>query len=475
MTKQTDPVRPPLWLLFTALVIAELVCSLESGMIYVAISGLYEEYGDPVAVGWLLTAFTLTAAASAALSGRLGDLYGRRRVMVWMLVIAFSGSMLSALHSDLDWIIAGRAIQGVSMAILPLGFGILRETVEERHLGLGISIIGATYTVGAGIGVIVGGLVVDNWHWQGLFVISAGMAALAIVLVLAIIPRSRPATDRTSLDIIGGILFAPAIAATLYGLTEGAGNGWTPFILSLIAAGIGLMAVWAWYELRHPNPLIDIRLLGRRQVRLANLNILAISLGPLLGPAIFLPFLQQPIWTGIGFGISATFAAVIKIPANVLASVAALGSGALSKQIPVRTLMIASSAASVSGWAGLALVSDHFWPSVVMIVVLIVPSGSVLLVLTPQLVIGAVPEDRTSEATGLTQVVRAFGKAVGLQVIALGMASSQVIGSEGTTFPGPSAYIAVFCACALFSVWSLVLMLRLPRTLSENNVSTLDA
>src|SRR5690606_8318103 len=161
------------WWLYAALVSAELVCSLESGMIYVAISGLYEQYGDPVAVGWLLTAFTLTAAASAAVAGRLGDLYGRRRVMLWMLAIAFSGSLLSATHPDLDWIIAGRAIQGVSMAILPLGFGILRENVDERHLGLGVSIIGATYTVGGGIGVIIGGVVVDNWHWQGLFHISA--------------------------------------------------------------------------------------------------------------------------------------------------------------------------------------------------------------------------------------------------------------------------------------------------------------
>lgn len=451
-------------LMFAALVSAELTCSLESGMIYVAISGLYEQYGDPVGVGWLLTAFTLTAAASAAVAGRLGDLFGRRRVMIIMLMIAFGGSMLSALHSELEWIIAGRAIQGVSMAILPLGFGILRENVDERHLGLGVSVIGATYTVGGGIGVIIGGLVVDYWHWQGLFFISAGLALLSILFVLAAIPPSKPSKDKNGLDIIGGVLFAPAVAIVLYGLVKGAGNGWAPQVLLLIAGGIALMALWAWHELRHPNPLIDIRLLGRSQVRLANLNILAISLGPLLGPAIYLPFLQQPVWTGIGFGISATMAAIVKIPANLLASIAALGSGALSKRIPVRTLMIVSAVASVAGWAGLAAAHGSFTLSVIMIVVLIVPSGSVLLVLTPQLVISAVPEARTSEATGLTQVVRAFGKAVGLQLIALGLASAQVISHDGsTTFPGPDAYIVVFVACAALSAWSLMLMLRLPR------------
>jgi len=250
----------------------------------------------------------------------------------------------------------------------------------------------------------------------------------------------------------------------LFGLVEGASDGWTGSTIALIVGGLALMAGWAWYELRHPNPLIDIRLLGRRQVRLANLNILAISLGPLLGPAIYLPFLQQPAWTGIGFGITATMAAIVKIPANILASVAALGSGALTKRIPVRTLMIISAAASIAGWAGLATLSGYFWPSVIMIVLLIVPSGSVLLVLTPQLVMDAVPEERTSEATGLTQVVRAFGKAVGLQIIALGLASAQVARPDGTTFPGSSAYLIVFAVCALLRLWSRFLMMRLPRS-----------
>ncbi|MCB2075734.1 MAG: MFS transporter [Novosphingobium sp.] len=433
-------------------------------MIYVAISILYEQYGDPVGVGWLLTAFTLTAAASAAVAGRLGDLYGRRRVMIVMLLIACSGSLLSALHSELEWIIAGRAIQGVSMAILPLGFGILREHVDNRHLGLGVSVIGATYTVGGGVGVVIGGLVVDNWYWQGLFFISAGLAAFSILFVLACIPPSKVVARQKHVDVLGGVLFAPAVALILYGLVEGAQAAWAPRLLGLIATGMVVLAIWTVYELRHPNPLIDVRLLGRKQVGLANLNIFAISLGPLLGPAIYLPFLQQPVWTGIGFGITATMAAVVKIPANILASVAALGSGAASKRVPVRTIMIVSACGNIAGWLGLALWPGNFWFCVTMIVFLIVPLGSVLLVLTPSLVMGAVPEDRTSEATGLTQVVRAFGKAVGLQMIALGFASAQVSNADGSvTFPAADAYITVFAACAALCAISLVLVISLPR------------
>lgn len=104
---------------------AELTCSLESNMIYVILSPLYEEYGDPVLVNWMLTAFMLTSFGAAAIVGRLGDVFGRRRMMMVMLVVAAFGSMLSALSNDLIIVIVGRAFQGATMGILPLCYGVL--------------------------------------------------------------------------------------------------------------------------------------------------------------------------------------------------------------------------------------------------------------------------------------------------------------------------------------------------------------
>jgi MFS family permease len=450
--------------MMAALVMAELTCSLESGMIYVALSPLYETYGDPMTVGWLLTAFTLTAAASAAIAGRLGDLFGRRRVMLIMLLLAFSGSVLSATSSDLAWIIAGRAIQGISMAILPLGFGILRETVDRRHLGLGVSIIGTTYTVGGGIGVLVGGFVVDNFNWQTLFVVSAGMALVSVAMVLLFVPNTPAKPSSRGLDIVGGVLFAPAVALMLYGIAEGSGRGWTWNLAGIAVAGAAIFGLWFFYEWRRPNPLIDVRLLGKREVGLANLNIFIISLGPLLGPALVLPLLQQPVWTGVGFGLAATAAAFVKLPANAVSALADITAGMLTRKVTVRAIMIPAAVASAIGWFGLALFHDNLFVVATFLILFTVPSGSLLLIMTPQIILQSVPEDRTSEATGLTSVVRAFGKAIGVQIIAISFAMDQVLTRDGSgSFPGESGYVMAYSIAGILSLISLGLMFALPR------------
>jgi len=458
-----------------ALVLAELTCSLESGMIYVALSPLYKIYGDPLSVGWLLTAFTLTSAASAALAGRLGDLFGRRRVILILLGLAAGGSLLSASTTDLSLIIVGRSIQGVSMAILPLGFGVLREAVDPKRLGLGVSIIGSTYTVGGGIGILIGGLIVDRFQWHGIFVVSAVMALLSFLLVFLFVPAVPARSHSKDMDILGGVLFAPAIALMLYGLAEGSGRGWTAFLLMLILAGFVLFATWFAYEWNRVDPLIDVRLLGRREVGLANLNIFVISIGPLLGPVMILPLLQQPVWTGVGFGAAATVAAFVKLPANALATVGSLLAGTFSQRIDIRLIMMASALVSALGWFGMIIWHDSFWLVCGLVVLSIVPSAAVLLVMTPQIIIQAAPEERTSEATGLTQVIRAFGKAIGVQMIALCFATQQIVTKEGGAYPGASAYNLVFIVSAGLSILSLVLCLLLPRGLTGSAKASVNS
>lgn len=455
--------QPNFILLLVALIVAELTCSLESGMIYAALSGLYKEYGDPVGVSWLITSFTLVSAASAALAGRLGDLYGRRTMMLVMLGFALSGSLISASTRDLEIMILGRALQGASMAILPLGFGVLRESAPPQRLGIGISVIGATYTVGGGLGAVVGGAVVDRFDWEGIFLVSAGMAAIAGLLVAAVVPGVRPQRSRAKIDFAGGALMAPAVGLLLYGVSEGLSHGWDLTTIACAVSGAVLMALWLLHELRAEDPLIDVRQLGRREIGLANLVLASISLGPLLSPAILLPFMQQPQWTGIGFGISAMLAGVMKLPGNAAATIGGLVCGALTPRFGVRTIMLVCAALSASGWFALGLWHDNLIVVFALMSVLIVPTGTIILVLVPQVIIESSPADRTSEATGVSQVVRAFSKAIGTQIIGLSFATAMVPSAAGGKFPAESAYVLTFTICGMLSLACGLLVLGLPK------------
>src|SRR5205814_2976814 len=155
-TMQTNPPRR-FWLVILPLVLAELTCALESNMLYSALSSFYKIFNDPAGVGWLITAFLLMSAAAAAVCGRLGDLFGRSRVLIIMLGIALTGSVMSALAPSLGWIVAGRTLQGASMAILPLCFGVVRENLPPQRVAFAVGVLGGTYTVGCAIGYVLGG------------------------------------------------------------------------------------------------------------------------------------------------------------------------------------------------------------------------------------------------------------------------------------------------------------------------------
>jgi MFS family permease len=430
-------------------------------MIYVALSPLYAVYGDPIRVGWLITAFTLTAGASAAIGGRLGDLYGRRRMLIVMLAIGFAGSMLSALSEDLVIVIIGRALQGVTMAILPLCFGILREHLEPRQIAFGVSLLGATYSITTGIGTLVGGLIVDIFAWHGIFFVSAGTAALALVATLLFVPPSpSPPAARQKLDVVGGILLAPGVAAVFLGLTEAARSGGGPMAVPALVAGLLLLGAWVRHELRHPFPLIELRLLRNRRVALANLAIFLMSAGPMLSAAAILPLLQQPAWTGVGFAWAATAAGAAKFAGAVTGSSSILAAGALAKWLETRTLLLVGALANIVGWSLLAVSMDQLWVVVGVLVFLVMPGNAVIFGMVPHVIIQAAPPERTSEATGISQVVRSLGLAVGAQVIAMCLAS-ELVGRGDARFPAASAYAllyAVFAGCALLSLTMLLMI-----------------
>jgi EmrB/QacA subfamily drug resistance transporter len=452
-----------IWPVLMALMVAEVTSGFETGMIYSALAKLYGVFGDPVGVGWLVTSFLLVAAGATVICGRLGDLFGRRRVMLAVLVCAGLGSAISALSSQLEWVIIGRAVQGMSAAVLPLCFGLLRENLPEQRVAIGVGIIAATAAVAAGTGLILGGLIVDHLTWPWIFYCSGSFAAVSIAFVLIWVPASAPQPAQGRIDVLGGVLFVPAIAGLLLAISNGKGWGWTDLrTLSVIAGSLVLLAIWIVHELRQKNPLINVRLFADRQVMLSNLAMALFGVGTAQLMLVLLLLMQQPSWTLVGLGVSATMAAMIKLPSNLLAAVAAPWSGFIAARHGARRALLVGIALVTTGWVAITL----YHASIAFLIPMIVFvgfGGAMMYAAMPNLVVEIVPADRIGEATGLQQVVRATATAIGAQIVTLMLATSTVSDSSrgAGVFPSAAAYdlallfITSSCVACLLATFAL--------------------
>jgi MFS family permease len=462
------------WLVLGVLIIAELTSAFEASMIYAALSGLHRIYGDPLLVGWLITGFLLVSAGAAAICGRLGDLFGRRTVLLWMLVFSALGSALSAWATSLEWIIVGRAIQGMSAAILPLCFGLVRENMPAAKVPLAVGVIAGTAMLGASFGYMAGGFIVDRFPWQTLFYVSTAMAVLSFATVwLWLKPTAGAASSAKSLDLVGGVLFVPAITGVVFAISKAKAWGWLDGrMLGLLVVSLILLLLWVRHELKHPNPLIDVRLLANRQIGLANLCFALAAFGSFQSQLILLPLLQQPTWTLVGLGITATLAGTLKGGMAAMGMFSASWGGSLAGRYGGRYVLLIGAVMLTLTW--LVLTINHASLAFVLIANIFIVFGmTVLYAAVPNLVVEAAPADRSSEATGMSSVIRAIGGALGAQAIAYALASSTISDpSHGPgRYPTDDAYTAAFALVAAASFLCTIAAWFLPRRVPSAKAS----
>lgn len=449
--------------LLAVLVVAEIITSFEVSMIYAALPTIAREFADPVGAGWLITGYLLVGSVSAGLSSRLGDLFGRRRMVLAMLACSAAGSLISALSTDLAGLILGRALQGMSAALLPLAIGIVREHLPPARVPVAIGWLAAMATFSAGAGLLLGGFLVDNVGWRTMFWFGAGHGVLAMVLVTLFVPASIRQAITERLDWLGGVLYAPGVALLLWALSRLKAHGLSDATtLPALAAGVLLLAVWLRLEWRHPTPMIDVRRIARRDVGLPMALMFLFGLGTAQLMLILMSLAQQPVWTGVGLGLSATVAGLVKLPSNFMGLFGAPWGGHLAARHGARSAATLGSLLILLGWCGLTLWHQSVW-FLVSWAMVIALGGAMMMSAIPNLLVEVVPQERTSEFVGLSQVVRTLGTAIGTQLASV-LLATQLVRSDATSaavFPASGAYLltmaaitAVALACWL-TAWTL--------------------
>jgi EmrB/QacA subfamily drug resistance transporter len=409
---------------------------------------------DAAGVAWTLTGYLLAAAVCTPLLGRLGDMFGKRRMLVVALGLFAAGNVVAALGDSLEVIVAGRILQGAGGGIFPLCFGIVRDEFPADRVRSSIGLISATAGIGGGLGLVMGGLLVDHLTYHWIFWIGGAGAALAALAAQMLIPES-PVRTPGRVDIRGAVILGVGLAQPLYAIAEANKWGWgSAKTLGLIGAGLVVLLVWVAIERRTDDPLADIPTLARPPVLMTNIATLLTGFG-MFGSFILIPQLAEaPASSGYGFGASATQAGLLMVPGSMTMLLAGPFSGVLGNRFGSKVPLAVGGLVSAVGLLLLSL--THGSQAEVLIFAIVMFSGvGLAFAAMPNLIIDAVPQHQTGEATGFNALVRSVGSSLGSQVSASILAGSIVAhglpsdGSFQTAFALSAGVALVAAAMAL--------------------------
>src|SRR5579862_9072863 len=222
-------------------------------------------------ITWLLTGFLLSASVGTAIIGKLGDLYGKRRMLIWTLALLSAGTLLAAVAGSLSVVIIARIIQGVAGGIFPLAFSIMRDEFPRDKVPGSIGLMSSILGIGGGGGLVIGGLIAEHLSWHWLFWAPLVPMVAAAVCTAIFIPESRVrASGRVNW--LSASLMSTGMCCVLIAIAQTSVWGWiSPKTLSLLAAGLVICAVWIVAEVRSPHPLVDMSLMAARGVWAPNL------------------------------------------------------------------------------------------------------------------------------------------------------------------------------------------------------------
>jgi EmrB/QacA subfamily drug resistance transporter len=421
---------------------------------------------SPTAASWILTGFLLSASIATPIVGKLGDVYGKGRVLTAVLVLFSIGGAVNALASSVEVMIAGRVIQGVAGGVFPLAFGIIRDTFPPAKVAGGLAIVSAIFGIGGGIGLPLSGVIVDNLDISWLFWISL-VALPAAFASYKLIPSSPPAR-RMRIDWLGAALLSVALAALLLGVTNANEWGWESApTIGLLAGGIAMVVVWVQVEARRREPLIELRVLRSRAVAATNLTAMLVGFA-MFGSFLMIPqFAQAPDATGYGFGYTATAAGLLIAPTALAQLIAGPVAGRIGSRIGFRLTLAIGAGLATTSFAVLAFEHTHPWEFVVA-GILLGAGISFAFASMANLIVGAVPQHEVGIATGINTIMRTVGGAFGAAV-STAILAADTIGS--THVPAEGAYTAAFAMAIGVGLLAVGAALLIPREVARSSHS----
>lgn len=365
---------------------------------------------------WAVTSTLLAAAVGMPVFGRLGDMYGKRRVLLAAAALMVVGSVVCALTSSLVPMVVGRALQGLSGAVIPLGISVMRDTLPKEKLASAVALMSASLGVGGALGLPAAAVIAQHANWHVLFWVSAGLGAAVTALVPFTVPES-PNRAGGRLDIPGIVGLVAGLTALLLAITDGGTWGWTSTrTIGCFAGAVVVLFGWGLWELRVPAPLADLRTSARRQVLITNLASVVIGFGMYASQLIVPQVLEMPAATGYGLGQSMVRAGLWMLPGGLVMFALSPVAGRLIGRYGAKVPMLAGALVLTAGYGVSDGLLHHAWG--LMLGMACIGGGiGLAYAAMPSLIMAGVPITETAAANGLNSLMRSIGTSLASAVM----------------------------------------------------------
>ena len=412
-------------------------------------------------VSWLLTSTLLVAAVSVPIMGRLGDMFGKRRMLLVAVGALTVGSLITAVTSNIALLIVGRAIQGASAAAIPLGISLLAALMPRERVASSIALISAMLGVGGSLGLPLAGFVAEHADFHVLFWITSAAGLIAFVGIMAIVPESAGRVGGR-VDLVGAVLLAAGLVCLMLPLAQSSAWGWgDPKVAILLASSAVLLAVFGWSQTRIREPLVDLQALRRKPIVATNIASI------LFGFALFASFIgtasyvEAPAESGYGFGSSLLVGGLAMLPSGLaMLLLSPVAARLIRLRGAPQTLALGAALVAV-GWLLRIVWSGSLFEVIVGTTVVGMGTG-VGYAAIPSMINAHTPPTEIGAANGLNSLFRSLGStlasAVGGSLLA---ANTVIIGTFAV--PSLSAYRDLFAICGAASLLAALVVLLVPR------------
>jgi MFS family permease len=467
---EKQDVNPSGWRTLIILSCLGLIVMFDETMILPAIPDFIHNFNISYSTSsWLLSAYIIAAAVMTPIGGKLSDIYGKKKILLIVMAIYAVGILAGRFATNIEFMLAARAAQGVGMAMFPIAFGIIREVLPEKKLAIGQTIFSSTFSGGAVVGLVGGAAIIENFGWQATFLAILPVAIALWLIIVRFVRIQSPAaaimdadngkiSNDQAIDIKGTLLLASTIISFLAGITflessNSAAGGYQ--VAGLFAASALSLAAFILLERRVHSPLLDLKLMTSKSFLAPTIILMLVSM------SIFMVYLTIPIMVRspepLGFGGDAVAVAGVQLPFMVVLLIGTIMSGFILNRVKNTKLTLIGTVISAIGF--FILFMFHSSEDMVSAGLAILAAGLSLSITGAfNVILLSVPMQMTGIALGMTLLLNLVGMSVGPAVAGVFQQMNQgTIQGVAGLFPTESAYNLIFITAALVSIASVAM------------------